>query len=61
MATQELGGNPCNIGTRNWRQPDQCPISNIMQIKLKILIKTLAMLRNWKISIRLISRFDNIF
>lgn len=46
MATHELGGNPCNIGTRNWRQPDQCPISSIIQIRLKILMKTLAMLRN---------------
>ena len=46
MATQELGGNPCSIGTRNWRQPDQCPISSIMQMRLKILMKTLAMLRN---------------
>ena len=47
MATQQLGGNPWSMGTRNWRQPDQWPMSSIMQIRLKILMKTLAMLRNW--------------
>lgn len=48
MATQEFDGKPCNIGTKNCRQPDQCPMSSIMHIRLKILIKTLAMLRNCK-------------
>lgn len=48
IATQEFEGNPCNIGTRNWRQPDQWPMSSIMQIKLKIRMNTLAMLRNCK-------------
>lgn len=47
IATQEFGGNPCSIGTRNWRHPDQWPISSIMQIKLNIRMKTDAILRNW--------------
>ena len=46
MATQEFGGNPCSIGTRNCRHPDQCPISSIIQMRLNIRMKTLAMLRN---------------
>jgi hypothetical protein len=46
MATHELEGNPWSIGTRNWRQPDQWPMSSIMQIRLKIRIKTEAMFRN---------------
>lgn len=46
MATHELGGKPCSMGTRNWRQPDQCPMRSIMQIRLKIRMNTLAMLRN---------------
>lgn len=48
MATQEFDGKPCNIGTKNCRQPDQCPISNIMHIRLNILMNTLAILRNCK-------------
>lgn len=47
MATHELAGNPCKLGTRNCRHPDQCPMSNIMHIKLKILINTLAMFKNY--------------
>jgi hypothetical protein len=46
MATQELGGNPWSIGTRNCRHPDQWPISSIIQMRLNILMNTLAMLRN---------------
>lgn len=46
MATQDFGGKPCNIGTRNWRHPDQWPMSNIMEMRLKILMKTEAMFRN---------------
>ena len=46
IATQELEGNPCNIGTKNWRHPDQWPMRSIMEIKLKILIKTDAMFKN---------------
>jgi len=46
MATQEFGGNPCSIGTRNCRHPDQWPISSIIQMRLNIRMKTLAMLRN---------------
>jgi hypothetical protein len=46
MATQEFAGKPCSIGTRNWRHPDQCPISNMMQIRLKIRMKTPSELRN---------------
>ena len=49
MATQELGGNPCSMGTRNCRQPDQWPMSSIMQMRLKMRMKTLAMLRNCKV------------
>lgn len=47
IATHELAGNPCKLGTRNCRHPDQCPMSNIMHIKLNILINTLAMFRNY--------------
>lgn len=47
MATHELAGNPCKLGTRNCRHPDQCPMSNIMHIKLKILMNTLAMFKNY--------------
>lgn len=46
IATQEFGGNPCSIGTRNCRHPDQWPISSIIQMRLNIRMKTLAMLRN---------------
>lgn len=46
MATQEFSGKPWSIGTRNWRQPLQCPINSIMHIKLNIFMKTLAILRN---------------
>lgn len=46
METQELDGKPCNIGTKNCKQPLQWPIRSIMQIKLKILMKTEAILRN---------------
>ena len=48
MATQLLAGKPWSMGTRNCRQPDQWPTSSIMQIRLKMRMKTLAMLRNWK-------------
>lgn len=48
MATHEFSGNPCNIGTKNWRHPDQWPMSNIMQIRLNILMNTLAIFKNWK-------------
>lgn len=47
IATHELAGNAWSMGTRNWRHPDQCPISSIMQMRLKIRMKTLAILRNW--------------
>ena len=57
MATQELEGNPCNMGTKNWRQPDQCPMSNMMQIKLKIRMNTEAMFRNCKSN--LLAAFEN--
>lgn len=46
MATHELGGNPCNIGTRNCRHPLQWPMSSIIQIKLKIFMKTEAIFKN---------------
>jgi len=46
MVTHELGGNPCNIGTRNCKHPLQWPMRSIMQIKLNIFMKTDAMLRN---------------
>jgi len=46
MDTQEFDGKPCNIGTKNCRQPLQCPIKSIIQIKLKILMNTEAILRN---------------
>ena len=50
IATQLLRGKPCSMGTKNWRHPDQWPTSSIMQIKLKMRMKTLAMLRNWKVT-----------
>ena len=37
----------CNIGTRNWRHPIQCPMSKMMQTRLKMRINILARLRNW--------------
>lgn len=46
IATQELAGKPCSMGTRNWRQPDQWPMSSIMQIRLNIRMKTLAIFKN---------------
>lgn len=46
MDTQEFDGKPCNIGTKNCRQPLQCPIRSIIQIRLKILMNTEAILRN---------------
>ncbi len=46
MATHEFEGNPCSIGTRNCRQPDQCPMRSIMQIKLKMRMKTPRELMN---------------
>ena len=46
IATHESEGNPWSIGTKNCRHPDQCPISNIIQIKLNILINTLAIFKN---------------
>lgn len=54
MATQELAGNPCNIGTRNWRHPDQCPMSSMMQIRLKIRMNTPSELRNCCHSVELL-------
>lgn len=47
MATQELEGNPWSIGTKNWRQPDQWPMSIMMQIKLKIRMNTPKELKNF--------------
>lgn len=46
MATQEFDGNPCNIGTKNCKQPLQWPINNIIQIKLNIRMKTDAIFKN---------------
>lgn len=46
IATQELDGKPCSIGTRNCRHPLQWPMRSIMQIRLKIRMNTEAMLRN---------------
>ena len=40
METQESGGKPCIMGTRNCRHPDQCPTNSIMQIRLNIRMKT---------------------
>lgn len=48
IATHEFGGNPCSIGTRNCRHPDQWPINSIIHIKLNIRMNTEAMLRNCK-------------
>ena len=48
MATQELLGNPCSMGTKNWRQPDQWAMRNITQTRLKILMKTPKELKNWR-------------
>ena len=47
IATQLLRGNPCSMGTRNCRHPDQWPTSSIMQIRLNIRMNTEAMFRNW--------------
>ena len=47
IATQLLRGNPCSMGTRNCRHPDQWPTSSIMQIRLNIRMNTDAMFRNW--------------
>ena len=52
MATQELDGNPCNIGTKNWRHPDQWPISIMTQTKLKIRMKTPKELKNCSCRVR---------
>ena len=52
MATQELLGNPCSMGTKNWRQPDQWPMSSITQTRLKILMKTPNELKNWRFWVR---------
>ena len=46
MVTHESGGKPCSMGTRNWRQPDQWPMRSIMQIRLKIRMKTPSELMN---------------
>lgn len=46
MATHEFDGNPCSIGTRNWRHPLQWPIRSIIQIRLKIRINTDAIFKN---------------
>lgn len=54
IATQEFGGNPWSIGTRNCRHPDQWPINNIIQMRLNIRMNTEAILRNWGRKIRLI-------
>ena len=46
METHELDGKPWSIGTRNCRQPDQCPMSNMIATRLKILMKTPSELKN---------------
>ena len=38
LETQQCGGKPCSMGTKNWRHPVQCPTNSIMQIRLKVLI-----------------------
>ena len=50
MVTHESGGKPCSMGTRNWRQPDQCTISSIMLSRLKIFMNTPTDFSSWKIS-----------
>lgn len=47
IATHEFDGKPWSMGTRNCRHPDQWPIRSIMQMRLKMRMNTLAMLRNW--------------
>ena len=46
METHELVGKSCSMGTRNCRQPFQCPISSIRQMRLKMRMNMPAMLRN---------------
>ena len=38
---------PCNIGTRNWRQPDQWTMRSIILSKLNIFMNTPTDLRSW--------------
>lgn len=47
IATHELLGKPCNMGTRNWRQPLQWPIRSIIQIRLMIFINTDAIFKKY--------------
>lgn len=49
MATHVSGGKSCNMGTRNCRQPFQCPSNSIIQMRLKIRMNIPAMLRNCNI------------
>ncbi len=51
MATQEFEGKPCSIGTRNWRHPDQWPMSSIMQIRLKMRMNTPRELMNCEVGL----------
>lgn len=48
IATHEFDGKPWSIGTRNCKHPLQWPINSIIQIKLKILIKTEAIFKNYR-------------
>ena len=47
MATHVLDGNSCSIGIRNCKQPFQCPINSIMQMRLNIRMNIPATLRNY--------------
>lgn len=47
MATHVLDGKSWSIGMRNCRHPFQCPINNIIQMRLNIRINIPATLRNW--------------
>lgn len=48
IVIHELDGKSWSIGTRNWRQPFQCPSSSIRQQRLKMRINIPATLKNWK-------------
>ena len=48
MATQESGGKPCIIGTRNCRQPDQWTMRSIMLSRLNIFMKRPRDFSNWE-------------
>ena len=56
MVTHESGGKPCSMGTRNWRQPDQCTISSIMLSRLKIFMNTPTDFSSWNISWKICCR-----